>query len=51
MSMNREPETIAKSKYMSVMHTGHNTFNWTSLKRIEKDLISAIKGAGITIEE
>lgn len=51
MSMNRQPEVIAKSKYMSVMHTGINIFNWTNLKAIERDLIAAIKSANITIEE
>ena len=53
MSMNREPETVAKSKYMTVvMNTrGHDTFNWVNLKGIEKDLIAVIKIAGITIEE
>ncbi len=51
MSMNREPVTIAKSKYMSVMHTLHNVFNWVNLKKIEKDLIAVLTATGITIEE
>lgn len=51
MSMNREPDTITKSKYMSVMHTGHETFNWCNLKKIEKDLRAELTAANITIEE
>lgn len=51
MSMNREPATIAKSRYLSVMHTGHDIFNWVNLKKIEKDLTAVIKAGGITIEE
>ena len=53
MSMNREPGTIAKSKYMSVMvmHTGQDVFYWVSIKKIEKDLIAVIKEVGIKIEE
>jgi len=51
MSMNREPSTIAKSKYMSVVQTGHETFNWVNLKKIEEDLIAVLKSNNIKIEE
>lgn len=51
MSMNREPSTIAKSKYMSVVQTGHETFNWCNLKKIEKDLIAVLKSNNIIIEQ
>lgn len=51
MSMNREPATIAKSKYMSVMNTGYETFNWCNLKKIEKDLTAVIRANNITIEQ
>ena len=51
MSVDRITADKTKSKYLSVMHTGHDTFNYVSLRRIEKDLRVILNGAGITIEE
>lgn len=42
---------INQSKYVSAMQTGYETFNWCNLKKIEKDLITVLTAAGITIEE
>ena len=38
MSVGRAVSDKTKSKYLSAMHTGHNTFNYINLRQIEKDL-------------
>ena len=40
-----------KSKYLLVMQTGQETFNYINLRQIEKDLTATIKKANFTIEE
>lgn len=51
MIKGRTFDCITQSKYVSVMQTGHNTFNWVNLKKLEKDLKSSIEAFGITVEE
>lgn len=50
-SVSRVVGDKTKSKYLSIMQTGHDTFSWVNLAKIEKDLTDIIKEAGITIEE
>ena len=51
MSIDRITVDKTKSKYLSVMQTWHDTFNWVNLRHIEKDLRSILKAFGIKIEE
>lgn len=51
MSVGRVTVDKTKSKYLSVMHTGHETFNYISLRQIEKDLRAVLTAFNITIEE
>lgn len=51
MSVGRITVDKTKSKYLSVMQTGHDTFNYISLRQIEKDLRVILTEAGVTIEE
>ena len=50
-SVSRAVSDKTKSKYLSVMQTGQETFNYISLRQIEKDLTATIKKANFTIEE
>lgn len=44
-------DSITQSKYVSVMQTGHDSFNWVNLKKLEKDLKTAIEAYGVIIEQ
>ena len=50
-SISRAASDKTKSKYLSVMQTGHETFNYINLRQIEKDLKEILAAFGITIEE
>ena len=50
-SISRAVSDKMKSKYLLVMQTGQETFNYISLRQIEKDLTATIKKANFTIEE
>ena len=50
-SVSRAVSDKAKSKYLLVMQTGQETFNYINLRQIEKDLTAAVKKANFTIEE
>ena len=50
-SVSRAVTDKTKSKYLLVMQTGHETFNYISLRQIEKDLTATVKKANFTIEE
>lgn len=50
-SVGRITADKVKSKYLSVMQSGHDTFNYISLRQIEKDLIAVLTTANVTIEE
>ena len=50
-SLSRAVSDKTKSKYLSVMQTGQETFNYINLRQIEKDLTAAVKKANFTIEE
>ena len=59
MSVNRITADKTKSKYLSVVQTGHlsvtqtghDSFNYINLRQIEKDLTAVLTAANITIEE
>ena len=59
MSVNRITADKTKSKYLSVIQTGHlsvtqtghDSFNYINLRQIEKDLTAVLTAANITIEE
>ena len=50
-SVSRAVSDKTKSKYLLVMQTGQETFNYINLRQIEKDLTATIKKANFTIEE
>ena len=50
-SVSRAVSDKTKSKYLLVMQTGQETFNYINLRQIEKDLTAAVKKANFTIEE
>ena len=50
-SVSRAVSDKTKSKYLLVMQTGHETFNYISLRLIEKDLTAVLTAANTTIEE
>lgn len=50
-SVSRSVSDKTKSKYLLVMQTGQETFNYINLRQIEKDLTATIKKANFTIEE
>lgn len=51
MSVSSAVSDKTKSKYLLVMQTGQETFNYINLRQIEKDLTATIKKANFTIEE
>lgn len=50
-SVRRAVSDKMKSKYLLVMQTGHETFNYISLRLIENDLIAVLAAFNIVIEE
>ena len=50
-STSRAVSDKTKSKYLSVMQTGQETFNYINLRQIEKDLRTALILFEITIEQ
>lgn len=50
-SVSRAVSDKTKSKYLLVMQTGQETFNYINLRQIEKDLTDTLKKANFTIEE
>ena len=51
MSVGRAVSDKTKSKYLSVMQTGHETFNYISLRLIENDLTAALAAFNTVTEE
>ena len=51
MSANRITADKTKSKYLSVIQTGHDSFNYINLRQIEKDLKEILAASNIPIEE
>ena len=51
MSVGRAVSDKTKSKYLSVMQTGHETFNYINLRQIEKDLKDILATFKIAIEK
>ena len=51
MSVNRITADKTKSKYLSVIQTGHDSFNYINLRQIEKDLKEILAASNIPIEE
>ena len=49
-SIGRAVSDKAKSKYLLVMQTGHNTFNYINLRQIEKDLKDILATFNIAVE-
>ena len=50
MSVGRVVSDKTKSKYLSVMQTGHETFNYINLRQIEKDLKDILATFNIVAE-
>ena len=50
MSVGRVTADKIKSKYLSAMHTGHETFNYINLRQIEKDLKDILATFNIVAE-
>ena len=50
-SIGRAVSDKTKSKYLSVMQTGHETFNYISLRLIEKDLKAVLATFNIAVED
>ena len=50
-SVSRAVSDKTKSKYLLVMQTGHETFNYISLRLIENDLTAALAAFNIATEE
>ena len=50
MSVGRAVSDKTKSKYLSVMQTGHGTFNYINLRQIEKDLKDILATFNIVAE-
>ena len=50
MSVGRAVSDKTKSKYLSVMQTGHETFNYINLRQIEKDLKDILATFNIVAE-
>ena len=50
MSVGRATADKIKSKYLSAMHTGHETFNYINLRQIEKDLKDILATFNIVAE-
>ena len=50
-SVSRAVSDKTKSKYLLVMQTGHETFNYISLRLIENDLTAALAAFNIVTEE
>ena len=50
MSVGRVTADKTKSKYLSVMQTGHETFNYINLRQIEKDLKDTLATFNIVVE-
>ncbi len=51
MSANRITADKTKSKYLSVIQTGHDSFNYINLRQIEKDLKNILVTFNIAVEE
>ena len=51
MSANRITADKTKSKYLSVIQTGHDSFNYINLRQIEKDLKDTLATFNIAVEE
>ena len=51
MSANRITANKTKSKYLSVIQTGHDSFNYINLRQIEKDLKDTLATFNIAVEE
>lgn len=51
MSANRITADKTKSKYLSVMQTGHDSFNYINLRQIEKDLKNILVTFNIAVED
>ena len=51
MSANRIAADKTKSKYLSVMQTGHDSFKYINLRHIEKDLKDTLATFNIAVEE
>ena len=51
MSANRITTDKTKSKYLSVIQTGHDSFNYINLRQIEKDLKDTLATFNIAVEE
>lgn len=49
-SIGRAVSDKAKSKYLLVMQTGHETFNYINLRQIEKDLTAVLATFNIAVE-
>ena len=49
-SVSRAVSDKTKSKYLSAMHTGHDTFNYINLRQIEKDLKDILATFNIVAE-
>ena len=50
-SIGRTITAMTESKYLSVLKTGHDSFNYINMKKVEKDLRAVLTAANITIEE
>lgn len=50
-SIGRTLTVMTESKYLSVMQTGHDSFNYINMKKVEKDLIAVLTEASIKTEE
>jgi hypothetical protein len=50
-SVGRTITAMTESKYLSVMQTGHDSFNYINMKKLEKDLRAVLTTANITIEQ
>ena len=50
MSVNRITADKTKSKYLSVIQTGHDSFNYINLRQIEKDLKNMLTTFDIVVE-
>lgn len=50
MSVNRITADKTKSKYLSVMQTGHDSFNYINLRQIENDLTAVLATFNIAVE-
>ena len=51
MSVNRITADKTKSKYLSVIQIGHDSFNYINLRQIEKDLKDTLATFNIAVEE